>query len=271
MTRTAELADVVLPGVERGVRVRGDGHEQRAAGAAGAQGARAAGRRARTTSGSSRSSRSGWGTTGASSRRTTAWEELRSLSPMHAGMSWERLEELGGHPVAVPRRVAPRRRSSCTRGCGRRIRPSRARRRRSRVVIDEPPVDELDDGLPAPAHDRPPAGLVQHGRADRRVHVAAPPRRDDRHVARGRRAARASTEGERVRVASRRGAVEAPVRVDPGLRPGLVFMTLHFPDQVDTNVLTIEATRPEVGHRRVQGDGGADREARRLRGRSGRE
>jgi predicted molibdopterin-dependent oxidoreductase YjgC len=35
--------------------------------------------------------------------------------------------------------------------------------------------------------------------------------------------------------------------VDPALRPGLVFMTLHFPDQVDTNVLTIEATDPKSG------------------------
>ena len=38
-------------------------------------------------------------------------------------------------------------------------------------------------------------------------------------------------------------------------------MTFHFPDQVDTNVLTIEATDPEVGHRRVQGHGRADRQA----------
>jgi formate dehydrogenase major subunit len=36
------------------------------------------------------------------------WEECRALSPMHAGMSWERLEELGGDPVAVPRRDPPR-------------------------------------------------------------------------------------------------------------------------------------------------------------------
>jgi formate dehydrogenase major subunit len=55
------------------------------------------------------------------------------------------------------------------------------------------------------------------------------------------------TEGEAVLVSSRRGAVEAPVRVDPGLRPGLVFMTLHFPDQVETNVLTIDATDPKSG------------------------
>ena len=50
-----------------------------------------------------------------------------------------------------------------------------------------------------------------------------------------------------MRVTSRRGSVEAPVHVDDGLRPGLVFMTLHFPDQVETNVLTIDATDPKSG------------------------
>ena len=37
------------------------------------------------------------------------------------------------------------------------------------------------------------------------------------------------------------------MHVDEALRPGLVFMTFHFPDQVDTNVLTIEATDPKSG------------------------
>jgi formate dehydrogenase major subunit len=35
--------------------------------------------------------------------------------------------------------------------------------------------------------------------------------------------------------------------VDPALRPGLVFMTMHFPDDIDTNVLTIEAIDPKSG------------------------
>ena len=39
----------------------------------------------------------------------------------------------------------------------------------------------------------------------------------------------------------------APVRIDHGLRPGLVFMTLHFPDEVDTNLLTIDAADPKSG------------------------
>ena len=54
-------------------------------------------------------------------------------------------------------------------------------------------------------------------------------------------------DGELVRVCSARGEVEAPVRIDPGLRPGLVFMTFHFPDEVDVNQLTIDATDPKAG------------------------
>jgi anaerobic selenocysteine-containing dehydrogenase len=54
-------------------------------------------------------------------------------------------------------------------------------------------------------------------------------------------------DGEIVSVASRRGTVEAPVRIDPGLRAGLVFMSFHFPDEVDVNQLTIDATDPKSG------------------------
>jgi formate dehydrogenase major subunit len=54
-------------------------------------------------------------------------------------------------------------------------------------------------------------------------------------------------EGEKVRVTSRRGSVVAPVRFDSGLRPGLAFLTMHFPDQVATNDLTIDAVDPRSG------------------------
>jgi formate dehydrogenase major subunit len=74
--------------------------------------------------------------------------------------------------------------------------------------------------------------------------------------------------GEVVQVSSRRGSVEAPVRLDPGLRPGLAFMTFHFPDQVDVNVLTIDATDERSGTAefkatavRVEKRGGGAREA----------
>jgi anaerobic selenocysteine-containing dehydrogenase len=54
-------------------------------------------------------------------------------------------------------------------------------------------------------------------------------------------------DGELVRVHSRRGSVAVPVRRDQSLRPGLTFMTLHFPDDVATNLLTIDATDPKSG------------------------
>jgi formate dehydrogenase major subunit len=53
--------------------------------------------------------------------------------------------------------------------------------------------------------------------------------------------------GDPVTVTSRRGSVVAPARVDRSLRAGTVFMTLHFPDDVATNRLTIDATDPKSG------------------------
>jgi len=53
--------------------------------------------------------------------------------------------------------------------------------------------------------------------------------------------------GDMVAVTSRRGRVEAPVYIDRGLRAGVVFMTLHFPDEIATNFLTINATDPRSG------------------------
>jgi predicted molibdopterin-dependent oxidoreductase YjgC len=53
--------------------------------------------------------------------------------------------------------------------------------------------------------------------------------------------------GDPVRVRSRRGEVTLNAAFDAGLSRGLLFMTLHFPDDIPTNVLTIEATDPVAG------------------------
>ena len=55
-------------------------------------------------------------------------------------------------------------------------------------------------------------------------------------------------DGDPVRVSSRRGTVEAvTARVTDRVRPGLLFMGYSFPDQVPTNVLTINAIDPQSG------------------------
>ena len=54
-------------------------------------------------------------------------------------------------------------------------------------------------------------------------------------------------DGDLVRVTSRRGTVDVPARIDRALRANLVFMTLHFPDDVATNLLTIDVADPRSG------------------------
>ena len=171
------------------------------------------------------------------------WDELRALSPMHTGMSYSRLEELGGIQWPCPDEGHPGTPTLHTRLWSW---PLAGPRAPLSIVEHEAPVDELSEEFPL----RLTTGRrldsfntgVQSGR------FPSPLRRGETIDLHPVDAARlGAIEGETVRVISRRGAVEAPVRLDPGLRPGLAFMTLHFPDEVPTNVLTIDTYDPKSG------------------------
>jgi predicted molibdopterin-dependent oxidoreductase YjgC len=54
-------------------------------------------------------------------------------------------------------------------------------------------------------------------------------------------------DGDAMRITSRRGSVVAPVRIDTSLRPGLVFMTFHFQDKVNVNLLTTDVWDAKSG------------------------
>jgi predicted molibdopterin-dependent oxidoreductase YjgC len=171
------------------------------------------------------------------------WDEVRSLSPMHAGMSYRRLEELGGIQWPCPDESHP---GSLFLHGRLWADPVEGPRAPFHAVEFEPPVDQLSDEFPI----RLTTGRrldsfntgVQSGlfssplREGEFLHIAP----ED-----GRRYQVA--DGEMVCARSRRGSVPVAVRYDPGLRPGLAFMTLHFPDEVATNVLTIDATDPKSG------------------------
>ncbi len=172
-----------------------------------------------------------------------AWDELRSLSPMHAGMSYRRLEELGGlqwpcpdedHPGTqflhgwlwedpMPRDPAP-----------------------FMPVEWVPPVDELSDEFPIRLTtgrklDSYNTGVQSGGyRSPNREGGIIELAPEDGH-------ALGIAEGDLVRLTSRRGTIDIPARFDSGLRPGLAFMTLHFPDEADVNLLTIDAWDPKSG------------------------
>ena len=189
------------------------------------------------------------------------WNELRTLSP---GPRRHVLRAAGGDAAACSGRATTSRipaRCTCTAGCG--SGRSSGRGRRSAVVEHEPPVDELDDGVPAPPDHRPAAGLLQHRRADRR---ATPrrlrPRRDARSLPRGRPAPGRRRGGDRC--AWSRGAARCwrPARFDAGLRPGLAFMTLPLPRPGGDQRADHRRRRSAVRHLGVQGHGGADRAGR---------
>ena len=174
-----------------------------------------------------------------------AWEELRTLSPMHGGMSWERLEAEGGIQWPCPSEDHPG-----TKFLHARLWEEDAEARGPAapfsVTVFEPPVDELTEEFPL----RLTTGrrLDSYNTGVQTSGYTSPLRRGETIDVSPEDAARLDVgEGEVVRVTSRRGSLEVPVRLDRGLRPGLVFMTLHFPDQAETNVLTIDATDPKSG------------------------
>ena len=171
------------------------------------------------------------------------WDEVRALSPMHGGMTYSRLEELGGIQWPCPSDDHPGTPTLHTRLWSW---PLDGPPAPFSAVEHEPPVDELSKRFPI----RLTTGRrldsfntgVQSGR------FPSPLRQGetiDLHPLDA--AGLGVAEGEIVRVVSRRGAVEAPVRLDRGLRPGLAFMTLHFPDEVPTNRLTIDTYDPKSG------------------------
>jgi formate dehydrogenase major subunit len=193
-----------------------------------------------------------------------AWEELRSLSPMHRGMSYARLEETGGLQWPCPSEDHPG--SPFLHG---RLweEPVQGPPAPFSITTWAPPIDELNEEFPI----RLTTGrrLDSYNTGVQSNLYRSPLRRGETLDLCPEDAATLEVApGEVVKVSSRRGSIEAPVRLDSGLRPGLAFMTMHFPDDIDVNVLTIDATDPKSGTAefkatavRVEKSGSGGREA----------
>ncbi|OEJ61679.1 formate dehydrogenase [Streptomyces agglomeratus] len=173
------------------------------------------------------------------------WNELRALSPDHYGMTYDRLEEHQGlqWPCPDTDRVPSTFLHARLWETDPELRGPAAA---FGLVAHDPPVDLTDEDYPL----RLTTGrrLDSYNTGVQSGSYASPLRRGEYIELCPEDAAAYGVEvGEEVRVSSRRGTVTAPVWVDPGLRPGLAFMTMHFPDEVDTNRLTIEANCPIAG------------------------
>ncbi len=243
MTKTAELADVVLPSAagwceSEGTVVNSERRVQRI-------------RKALEPPGEARDEiavlcdlarRLGtdWGELSAEQ----VWDEVRAMAPaMFGGMSYARLEQEQGLRWPCPDESHP-----------------------GTMYLHERLWHEPRSGLPAPfsvvEHELPleqadadyPFVLTTGRRlADYNTGVqsggfTSPLRRSeslDMHPDDVGRLGFA--DGQSVRISSRRGSVVAPVRTDPTMQRGLVFMTPHFQDDVRVNELTIDATDPKSG------------------------
>jgi formate dehydrogenase major subunit len=171
------------------------------------------------------------------------WDEVRGLSPMHAGMAYSRLDELGGIQWPCPDESHPG-----TRFLHGRLwkDPVEGPLAPFHAVEHDPPVDRLTEEFPI----RLTTGrrLDSFNTGVQTGQYTSPLRMGEALLLSPEDGERLGVEeGECVRASSRRGSVEVNVRFDKSLRPGLAFMTLHFPDQVSTNVLTIDATDPKSG------------------------
>ncbi len=171
------------------------------------------------------------------------WDECRSLSPMHGGMSYQRLDEMGGIQWPCPDESHP---GSVFLHARLWADPIEGPPAPFSVVENEPPVDELTDEFPI----RLTTGrrLDSFNTGVLTAQYTSPLREREALLLSPTDGARLGlVDGEVVRASSRRGSIEVPVRFEASLRPGLAFMSLHFPDQAATNILTIDATDPKSG------------------------
>ena len=181
------------------------------------------------------------GTTWPKPTAQSLWDELRSLSPMHAGMSYPRLEEHDGLQWPCYDDQHPGERFLHARLWETPVRGPRAP---FHVVVQDPPVDAVTPEYPLVLTTG--RRLESFNSGVQTGEYASPLHRgesidvspEDAH-------ALGLADGEEVRVSSRRGSLRVRVRIDRSIRPGLAFMTFHF--DVPTNVLTIEANDPKSG------------------------
>ncbi len=171
------------------------------------------------------------------------WNECRSLLPEHAGMSYERLEAHNGLQWPCWDETHPGEKFLHARLWEE---PLRGPRAPFKAVDCTPPAEALDAEFPVRLTtgrrlDSFNTGVQSGG-------LSSPLRRGEMlDISPDDARTYGVEEGQAIRVVSRRGSVVMPAHIDSGLLAGLVFTTFHFNDDVATNVLTINAVDPQSG------------------------
>ena len=173
-----------------------------------------------------------------------AWDELRSLSKMHEGMSYARLEEHGGLQWPCPDEDHPgtlilheRLWTDPLEGPPVPLTP----------VEWKAPIDALSEDFPLRMTTVRRLDSYNTG-VQTDVLSAAPLRQTESLRISPEDGVRLGLpDGAQVRVSSRRGSIEVPLSYEAALRPGLTWMTPHASEEADVNVLTAEDYDPKSG------------------------
>jgi len=171
------------------------------------------------------------------------WNEVREVAPhMFGGMSYERLLEHQGLQWPCPDEAHPGSPVLHTRLWQPNVEP--------RVAFTpseyEPVADAINDQYPFVLTTGRRLEFFNTG-VQTRAYASARRQEELVMIHPDDAATYGIERGQLVRVKSRRGEVTLRAGFDAGLSRGLLFMTLHFPDQTPTNQLTIEATDPIAG------------------------
>jgi predicted molibdopterin-dependent oxidoreductase YjgC len=172
-----------------------------------------------------------------------AWNEMRKLAPMFAGMSYKRLASCDGIHWPCYDEEHPGQQFLHARLWND---PPEGKLAPFHAVEHEPPVEQPDEDYPFVLTTG--RRLESFNTGVQTAGYVSPLHRGESVDIAPEDAERLGIEdGELMTITSRRGSLEAPARIDYALKPGLVFMTLHFPDQVPTNFLTIDEFDPKSG------------------------
>jgi predicted molibdopterin-dependent oxidoreductase YjgC len=174
----------------------------------------------------------------------TVWNEVRSLAPhMFGGMSYARLEANKGLQWPCPTESDPGAQFLHARlWATPRIGPPAP----FSLVKHEGPVEMPDASYPFQLTTG--RRLESYNTGVQTGGYTSPLRRPETlDISPEDAATLGVVDGDVLRITSRRGSVVAPVHIDSSLRAGLVFMTLHFQDQVKVNVLTTDVWDTKSG------------------------
>ncbi|QSO50652.1 molybdopterin-dependent oxidoreductase [Alicyclobacillus curvatus] len=162
------------------------------------------------------------------------WDELRRLSPSHFGMSYERLDEELELQWPCPSLDAPPARHLHTR-----LHEREFGAPAPFVSVEfEPPIEPVDEDYPLVLITGRRLAFYNTGVMTSDYGDKVKGQEEVLEISFEDAERLGISDGHLVVVSSRRGSVRAPVKVTDKMQAGNVWLDFHFPNQVNTNVLT---------------------------------